>query len=127
MTRLAARVPVKTLAVLALGAVLLPLAACKSDWVNASIENQSGQPIRELEIDYPSASFGADSLAPGATMHYRFQIRGSGPLHVQYSIPGGKSAHADGPNLKEHQHGQVTIRLLPLGKVQFLPALQPAS
>jgi hypothetical protein len=115
------------LAAIALGAVLLPLAACRSYWINASIENQSGQLIRELEVDYPSASFGADSLAPGATMHYRFQIRGSGPLHVQYSIPGGSSAHADGLSLKERQHGQVTIRLLPQGKVQFLPALQPAS
>jgi hypothetical protein len=60
-------------------------------------------------------------------MKYRFQIRGSGPLQVQYTSGNGKAAHAEGLNLKEHQQGQVTIRLLPLGKVDFLPSLQPAS
>jgi acyl-[acyl carrier protein]--UDP-N-acetylglucosamine O-acyltransferase len=49
------------------------------------IENQTGQPIHELEVDYPTASFGTNTLAPGAAMHYRFQIRGSGPVKVEYT------------------------------------------
>jgi hypothetical protein len=112
---------------IALGASMLSATGCKSFWVDARIENRSGEPIHELEVDYPSASFGTNTLAPGATMQYRFQIRGSGPLQVQYTTAGGKAARAQGLNLKEHQQGQVIIRLLPQDKVDFLPALQPAS
>jgi hypothetical protein len=107
--------------------IMLSAVGCKSYWVDARIENQTGQPIHELEVDYPSASFGTNVLAPGAEMHYRFQIQGSGIVKVEYTFGDGKSAHAQGLNLTEHQQGQLTIRLLPLGKVDFLPELQPAS
>ena len=115
------------LCLLALGFSALSAIGCKSYWVDATIENRSQGPIRELEVDYPSASFGTNSLAPGATMKYRFQIRGSGPLQVQYTTADGKAAHAQGLDLKEHQQGQITIRLLPQEKVDFLPSLQPVS
>ena len=60
-------------------------------------------------------------------MHYRFQIRGTGPVKVEYSTPDGKVTHAQGLTLAEHQQGSLTIRLLPGGKVEFLPSLQPAT
>lgn len=60
-------------------------------------------------------------------MHYRFQIRGAGPLKVEYTSADGKTAQAQGLALTEHQQGELTIRLLPQGKVDFLPKLQPAS
>ncbi len=102
-----------------------------SYWVETTVKNQSGQAVRELEVDYPTASFGTNSLAPGATMHYRFQIRGSGPVKVEYTsgdekLP-NKLVRAQGLTLTEHQHGQLMIRLLPLGKVEFVPSLLPAS
>jgi hypothetical protein len=108
-------------------ATMLSIAGCNSYWVDATIENQTGQPVRELEVDYPSASFGTNALAPGAVMHYRFQIQGTGPLKVEYSSAEGKIVRAQGLALSEHQRGQVTIRLLPLGKVDFLPKMQPPS
>lgn len=107
--------------------VMLGCAGCKSYWIDTRVENQSGQPIRELEVDYPTASFGTNSLAPGASMHYRFQVRGSGPVKVEYTSSSEKQVHAQGLTLAERQHGQLTIRLLPLGKVEFVPSLQPAS
>jgi hypothetical protein len=108
-------------------AVLLTASGCRSSWVNADVRNQTGQPIHELEVDYPSASFGTNSLAPGADMHYRFQIRGSGPVKVEYTTGDGKTAHGQGLSLAERQQGQLTILLLPQGKVEFLPKLSPAS
>lgn len=60
-------------------------------------------------------------------MHYRFQIRGNGPLKVEYTSGDGKTWQAQGLTLTEHQQGEVTVRLLPQGKVDFLPRLQPAS
>jgi hypothetical protein len=35
--------------------------ACHSYHVDATVENRTGSPIQLLEVDYPSASFGADS------------------------------------------------------------------
>jgi hypothetical protein len=117
--------------ILTAGAMMLGCVGCKSYWIDTSVENQSGQAIQELEVDYPTASFGTNSLAPGATMHYRFQVRGSGPVKVEYTSSDEKLVHklvhAQGLTLAERQHGQLMIRLLPLGKVEFVPSLQPAS
>lgn len=107
--------------------LLLSSSGCRSFWVDASVENQTGATIRELEVDYPTASFGTNSLGPGAVMHYRFQIRGSGPVKVEYTDQNGKPVQAKDLTLIEKQHGQLTLRLLPQGKVQFIPNLQPAS
>jgi len=117
----------RTFSLLLVFAILLVASGCKSYWIDATVENQTGQSIRELEVDYPSASFGSNGLTPGATMHYRFQIRGTGPVKVEYSTPDGKTTRAQGLTLTEHQQGRLTIRLLPQGKVEFLPSLMPVS
>jgi len=109
------------------GIALTTATGCKSYWVEADIENRSGETIHELEVDYPTASFGGNALAPGSAMHYRFQIRGNGPVKVEYTFENGKVAHIQGPNLVEHQKGHLTIRIFPGGKVDFAPDLKPAS
>lgn len=107
--------------------LLAVLSGCRSAWVNARIENQSGEIIHQLEVDYPSASFGADSLAAGATMQYRFQIRGNGPITLQYTSGNGRAVRANGPAVSDGQRGELTIRLLPVGKAVFETNLKPAS
>lgn len=110
---------------LAVGALLavafFAASACHSYHVDATIENRTGADIQLLEVDYPSASFGADRLAADAVFHYRFQIRGSGPLKVAYTAADGKQVQITGPTLVERQQGQLEIVLLPAGKVQFVP------
>lgn len=112
---------------LLLALFFLSLCGCKSYWVETTVENQTGQAIHELEVDYPSASFGIDSLAPGASMHYRFKILGSGPVKAQYVLSDGKTVTGQGLNLTEGQQGQLTVRLLPQGKVDLVPHLKPAA
>ena len=51
-----------------LTAVLIALAACHSYHIDTTVENRTGGAIQLLEVDYPSASFGADSLAAGARL-----------------------------------------------------------
>lgn len=102
-------------------ATLLPLSACRSDHVEITIQNQTGAPIRLLEVEYPSASFGTEAIAPGAAFHYRIQVQGSGPLTLTYSSANNAQPHLNGPELAEHQHGTLEILLLPGGKAEFHP------
>jgi hypothetical protein len=76
-----------------------------------------------MEVDYPNASFGANSLAAGAVMHYRFQVQGNGPLKVQYTAGDGRQVQIDGPTFSERQEGTLTIVLLPNGKAEFHPVV----
>jgi hypothetical protein len=101
--------------------------ACHSYHVDATVENRTGAPIQLLEVDYPSASFGADSLAADQVFHYRIQLRGSGPLKVQYTAADGRQAQIDGPSVVERQEGSLEIVLLPGGKAEFHPHLTPAK
>ena len=98
-------------------------AGCKSPHVEMTVVNQTGVEVRLLEVDYPSASFGADSLASGASMHYRVQLQGSGPIKVQYTDPDKKQPQMTGPDLHEGEAGRFEIVLLPAGKAEFHPQL----
>lgn len=99
---------------------LSALTACHSHRIDATVENRTGTAIDLLEVDYPSASFGADQLASGADYHYRFQVRLSGPIKVQFTDhPSHQLRQMTGPELREGQEGQLEIVLLPGGKADF--------
>jgi hypothetical protein len=102
------------------------VSTCHSYHIETIIENRTGGPIRLLEFDYPSASFGVNSLAAGAEYHYRIQLRGSGPLKVQYTGSDGRKTQVEGPMLAERQEGRIEVVLLPEGKVEFHPDLTDA-
>jgi len=104
---------------------LIGAAGCHSYHVETSVENRTGAAIRLLEVDYPSASFGANSMAAGETIHYRIQLRGSGALRVQYTSSDGRQTQIEGPALTERQEGRLAIELLPGGKAEFQPQLTP--
>jgi len=105
--------------------VLVGAAGCHSYHIETTVENRTGEAIQLLEVDYPSASFGADSLAAGAVLHYRIQLRGSGSLQVAYTASNGRQVRVGGPVLAEPQEGQLRIMLLAGGKAEFLPQLTP--
>jgi hypothetical protein len=102
------------------------LLACHSYHIDATIENHAGGPVTLMEVDYPSASFGADALAANAVFHYSFQIRGSGQVTVQYTASNGHQVQVKGPTLYEKQQGSLGIVLLPDGRVEFDPSIRPA-
>jgi hypothetical protein len=114
-----------------LAAVLVPMllwaAGCRSHHIDVTVENRTGAAIELLEVDYPSASFGADRLAAGEVFRYSIQVRGSGPVKVEYTKSDGRQAQMSGPTLAEHQEGQFQIVLLPGGTAEFHPHLAPQS
>ena len=92
--------------------LLLPaLTACRSTYVEADVQNASGQPISIVEVDYPSASFGTDTLAAGAKYHYRFKILGSGATKVSWTDAAHKDHSVPGPVLHEGQAGSMQITI----------------
>ena len=110
-------------------AVLTPMllwaAGCHSRHIDMTVENRTGAAIELLEVDYPSASFGADKLAPGEVFRYTIQVRGSGPLKVEYTRSDGRQAQISGPTLAERQEGQFQIVLLPRDAAEFHAQLTP--
>ncbi len=112
----------RILATLMLSA-LVAATGCHSYHVETTVENRTGGAIQLLEVDYPSASFGANRLAAGAEFHYRIQLRGSGALKVQYTAADGHQVQIEGPVLAEPQEGRLEIALLPAGKAEFHPEL----
>src|ERR1035438_6907396 len=84
-------------------AALMALAGCHSYHIETTVENHTGGPIRLLEVDYPSASFGVNSLETGAEYRYRIQLRGSGPIKVQYTGEDGHQVQVSGPTTLSDQ------------------------
>lgn len=107
------------------GLLAASLGGCHSYHVETTVENRTGAKVELLEVDYPSASFGKDSLGDGEDYHYRFQINGSGQLKVQYT-QAGQQRQIAGPALAERQEGRLEIVLLPGGKAEFHPELTAA-
>ena len=102
------------------------LSACHSYHIEATVKNNTGGPISLLEVDYPSASFGADAVAATAQVHHRIQTQGSGLLKILYTDGSGKQIQINGPTLHEKQEGSIEINLLPGGKAEFHPSLFPS-
>lgn len=89
------------------------LSGCHSAFVNATIQNRTQQPIGLIEVDYPSASFGTQSLAPGADFHYRFKVLGEGRMKLTYTDAAHQEQKSEGPVLREGAEGTITITILP--------------
>jgi hypothetical protein len=96
---------------------------CHSAFVETTIDNQSASPVRLVEVDYPSASFGVSSIESHSKFHYRFKIQGSGPLKIEFTDADGKLRNSDGPVLNQGQEGTLSIEIQPGGGVSWQPSL----
>ena len=101
--------------------LLAVAAGCRAPHVDTTVSNRTATPITLIEVDYPSASFGTQSLAPGADFHYRFSVIGSGPMKLLYTDASGKNQTSTGPTLAEGAEGPLEILITPT-EVQWQPA-----
>jgi len=93
---------------------LLALSGCASKYVQVAVRNQTGGSITLVEVDYPSASFGKETLGAGAEYDYRFKILGDGPTKVLWTDAERKQHEVAGPKLEEGQQGTLTVTLTPV-------------
>jgi len=91
---------------------LVMLAGCHSAFVEADVKNGTGTAVSLVEVDYPSASFGTESLAAGATYHYRFKILGSGATKVLWTDAAHHDHSVGGPVLNEGQEGSLVVTIV---------------
>ncbi len=91
------------------------LAGCHSAFIDATVSNRTAAAIPLIEVDYPSASFGTQNLAPGADFHYRFKVLGNGQLKVIYTDTTQREKSATGPTLNEGDEGPLTLTFTPDG------------
>lgn len=105
---------------------LVLLSGCRSAFVAAELKNDTAYPLSVVEVDYPSASFGTQSVAPGGSFRYRFKILGSGPTKLTYTDMQGHEHTATGPTLQEGSEGSLAIRISPSG-VAWEPHLTVAK
>ncbi len=92
---------------------LAALIGCHSHYVSIDIHNTTPNPITLVEVDYPTASFGVDTLAAGATYHYRFKILGDGPTKILWTDAAQHEHTVPGPALAEGQEGTLTATVMP--------------
>ncbi len=94
-------------------ASLLASAGCHSAYIEATVRNSTATPVSLVEVDYPSASFGRESIPAGADYHYRFKILGQGPTKVLWTDAAHQEHTVPGPTLHEGDEGTLTITLTP--------------
>jgi hypothetical protein len=99
--------------------LVLALGGCRSHLVQTTVVNDGTDPLQNIEVDYPSASFGISSLPPGGRFPYHFQVQGAGPLHLQYLDSTLHTHDATGPRLTEGQQGTLVIHIGGAGAVQW--------
>lgn len=90
---------------------MLGLSGCRSRYVEATVHNGSGAAVSVVEVDYPSASFGKETLADGADYHYRFKIQGDGPLKVLWTDAGNHDHSVAGPVIREGDEGTLVVTI----------------
>lgn len=96
-------------------AAILTLSGCRSAYIAATISNRTAETLSLVEVDYPSASFGTQTLAPGQDFHYRFKVLGNGPSTILWTDARRHDQKNSGPTLREGDEGKLTITFNPSG------------
>jgi hypothetical protein len=107
----AARGSQRMMAGIALTGLLSVVAGCHSAFISARVTNATTHSVSLVEVDYPTASFGKDVLAAGATYSYRFKVLGSGPTKVLWTDSSQHDRTVDGPALQDGDEGTLTVMI----------------
>ena len=91
------------------------LTGCHSAYIDATVSNHTAAPISVVQVEYPSASFGTQTIAPGADFHYRFKVLGSGQMKITWTDTSEHEQKSIGPTLTEGTEGPLTVTVAPDG------------
>jgi len=91
--------------------IALVLTGCRSHVIKVNVINSSSEKISNVVIDYPGATFGISSLAPGKNFQYTIKPNDSGPLKIQFANAHGSDRSSTGPVVHKNDEGSLEIRL----------------
>jgi hypothetical protein len=86
------------------------LAGCRAHMLKIKLVNTSASPLSTIIVDYPSATFGKDRLAPGETFSSSVKLTDNGTLKVQFTDANGGNHVYAGPVLHKNQEGMIEVR-----------------
>src|SRR5215813_3710893 len=86
---------------------LIPLAGCRSRVVKVNLTNSGTEPVATIIVDYPTATFGKDRLAPGETFSYAIKPLETGPLKLQFTDAQGANHTYTGLTLHQNDDGAI--------------------
>ena len=89
----------------------LSLTGCRAHVVKISLMNTSAQPIKTIIVDYPNATFGKDTLAPGETYFSLIKPLDHGPIKVRFTDAQGGNHTYESISLQQGDDGSVNIKL----------------
>jgi hypothetical protein len=101
--------PLRHIITATIASTTLALAGCHSAYISATVSNRTSTPISVVQVEYPSASFGTQTIAPGQDFHYRFKILGSGPMKITWTDSTQHESKSTGPTLHEGNEGPLAI------------------
>jgi hypothetical protein len=84
---------------------------CRSHVIQVTLINTSTQPVSNIIVDYPGATFGKNTLAPGDAYHYVIKPLETGALKIQFTNAQGVNHSFSGPTLQKDQEGSIEIKL----------------
>jgi hypothetical protein len=90
--------------------VALVLIGCRSRVINVNLTNSSSQPVSSIIVDYPTATFGVNTLDPGKSFHYVIKPLDTGTLKIQFADAAGRTHNVAGPLVKKGQEGTIEIK-----------------
>ena len=100
---------------LALTFLVVPALGCHSAYVDAVVRNRTERPITLVELDYPSAGFGTQTLVPRQDFHYRFKIQGAGDLKLLFTDEKHAEQQSLGPHVNEDDEGSLAVTVSEAG------------
>jgi hypothetical protein len=104
-------------------ALALP-AGCRSPWIRCTIVNEQSTPVTLVQVSYPGGTFGVQSIAAGASFHYRFRDLSDGGASIDFTDASHHDHTGKGPELKEGEEGTLQIAIEANNQVRWTPALQ---
>ena len=105
---------------------LVLLTACQSPWIACTIVNRQATPVSLVEVAYPGGSFGIQTIAPGASFHYRFHALGTETTTIDFADAAHKIHTIKGPEPAARPARLAPYLNQPGNQVTWTPELKKA-
>ncbi len=98
--------------------LLLGVAGCApSHVIKISLVNTSTDPITNIVVDYPNATFGRASLVPDKPFDYSIKATGDGPIKVEFTNAAGTITRYQGLSIHKDETASIELKFTQQGVI----------